>query len=231
VAEFDHWMKFHIGDYLGDTMHLTTFQHGIYVLLIMHAFKHGSLPVDEAALRRIAKVPSVMLWRKTAPPVLALWHLENGVLRHTRIDSTRDEAKRISGKRQSAGKSGASKRWKMANANGGDSNCQNFAMRLPSYARAGPQPKPDSARDSAGSALAVPPQGHGEQARADTHLNPPSAGRTSETEATHTTQPPAGLRPTAATRGSLDAEPATPRPFRIIDGRRQRWNEPNGSTR
>ena len=83
------------------------------------------------------------------------------------------------------------------------------------------------ARDSAGSAPAVSnPETAEQPARADTHPNPPSSrGRASDTEATHPPQPPAGLRPTAATRGSLNGRPAsagaTPgRPFRIIDGRR-----------
>ena len=53
-------MKFHIGDYLADTMHLTTLQHGIYIRLIMHAFKRGSLPAARAQLMRIAGVAGAL---------------------------------------------------------------------------------------------------------------------------------------------------------------------------
>ena len=120
MSNYDHWMRFHVGDYLADTMHLSTFQHGIYVLLIMHYFKRGPLPDDERVLARIAKVPSAMIWRKEAPPVMALFHLENGVHLHSRIEATRAEAKTLSEKRATAGKSGAYKRWSVASAISGN---------------------------------------------------------------------------------------------------------------
>jgi uncharacterized protein YdaU (DUF1376 family) len=139
MAAFDHWMKFNVGDYLADTMHLSTYQHGIYVLLIMHYFKRGDLPDDDAALRRIAKVGSALLWRNESPPVMAMWRRENGVLRHSRIDAARAEGKRLSDERAKAGKSGASKRWGVANATNGNSNCHDGLA----CARAS-EPEPDS---------------------------------------------------------------------------------------
>jgi uncharacterized protein YdaU (DUF1376 family) len=50
------WMALWIGDYLKDTGHLRTVDHGAYLLLIMHYWTTGGLPDDDAQLARVAKM-------------------------------------------------------------------------------------------------------------------------------------------------------------------------------
>jgi uncharacterized protein YdaU (DUF1376 family) len=145
MAATDHWMRFNVGDYLADTMHLTTFQHGIYLLLIMHYFKRGELPNDDAALARIAKI-SVPQWRRQSAPAMALFSRQDGHFVHRRIDAERERARNVSEVKQAAGKQGASSRWKMAHANSGNGIChpengEDSRDRADAGATLHPQPK------------------------------------------------------------------------------------------
>lgn len=50
------WMPLYVGNYIADTQHLTTLEHGAYMLLLMHYWMHGELPSDEKRLSLVAKL-------------------------------------------------------------------------------------------------------------------------------------------------------------------------------
>ena len=62
------WMPLYVGDYLGDTGHLTTAQHGAYLLLMMHYWRKGELPDDDRQLSKITKLP-LRTWARLSPGV------------------------------------------------------------------------------------------------------------------------------------------------------------------
>lgn len=75
-------MPLHIGDYLKETTHLDTEQHGAYLLLIMHYWANGCLPEDDVQLAKIVRM-SPARWRKMRPIIQAFFH--DG-WKHKRID-------------------------------------------------------------------------------------------------------------------------------------------------
>ena len=94
------WMPFYVGDYLADTSHLTTIEHGAYLLLIMHYWRVGSLPTDERQLQRITRMTR-REWTEARENVLGFFDEK---LQHSRIETelektkTRIEKRRISGR-------------------------------------------------------------------------------------------------------------------------------------
>ena len=110
------WMPLYVGDYLGDTGHLTTAQHGAYLLLMMHYWRKGELPGDDVQLSKITKLP-LRTWVDYRPVLQTFFH--DG-WKHKRIDMELERAMRISEKRSVAGQKGglgsALSRMKLENA-------------------------------------------------------------------------------------------------------------------
>jgi uncharacterized protein YdaU (DUF1376 family) len=140
------WMPLYVGDYLGDTGHLTTAQHGAYLLLMMHYWRKGELPDDDRQLSKITKLP-LRAWGECRPILQDFFH---SGWRHKRIDAELERMVRLSEKRAIAGQKGglgsALSRMKLENA----SRSRSFAPR------------------------AIAPQMSGQAAAGDDHSHPHS---------------------------------------------------------
>jgi uncharacterized protein YdaU (DUF1376 family) len=99
-------MPFYVGDYLADTMLLTTLQHGAYLLLMLACWKSGgALPDDDTALASAARM-SPADWRKNASALRRFFDARDGELFHKRITAELARAQSLSDARTEAGKKG-----------------------------------------------------------------------------------------------------------------------------
>jgi uncharacterized protein YdaU (DUF1376 family) len=113
MSNNDRWMPVYVADYLGDTMHLTTLQHGALFLCLMHYWRTGPLPDNDQALAQIART-DLRTWKREIAPMLRPLFAANGsgVLHQKRMDQELERWAEISGKRREAGKAGAEATWK-----------------------------------------------------------------------------------------------------------------------
>lgn len=101
------FMQLYVADYLGDTRHLTTEQHGAYLLLLMAMWRAGgALPNDPAKLARMVGLTPVR-WGKIAADVLAFFAVDADRLTHKRVTAELQKAQRTSEARSEAGARGA----------------------------------------------------------------------------------------------------------------------------
>lgn len=110
-AKHETWMPLYIADYLGDTLHLTTEQHGAYLLLLMAAWKRGGhVPDDEAQLAQITRLAD--RWQTHASAtVRAFFTQRDGMLWHDRVVDELHKAEALVHKRSKAGAAGAAAKW------------------------------------------------------------------------------------------------------------------------
>lgn len=97
------WMPFYVADYLADTGHLSTTQHGAYLLLIMHYWRTGGLPDDDTQLAQITRLPMNIWVDAVRPSVQRLFH---SGWKHKRIDTELEKQEAIKQKRAIAGRVG-----------------------------------------------------------------------------------------------------------------------------
>ena len=100
------WMPLWVADYLGDTRHLSTLEHGAYLLLIMHYWQTAALPIDDDRLARISGL-TIEQWLNVRSTLVQLFD-ENW--RHDRVEHELAEAERRTEKARNAGKQSAKSR-------------------------------------------------------------------------------------------------------------------------
>lgn len=100
------WMPLYVSDYLGDTGHLSTLEHGAYMLLIMHYWQTGALPDDDRKLARIARMQPDE-WQDVRGTIAGMF---GDGWTHKRIDAELAHAEQVIRKRSAAAKAMHAKR-------------------------------------------------------------------------------------------------------------------------
>src|SRR4051794_617739 len=77
------WMPLYVGDYLADTGHLTTQQHGANLLLLMHYWRKRGLPTNDQQLAHIVKL-TTRGWQHIKPAIASLF---NDDWTHSQLDA------------------------------------------------------------------------------------------------------------------------------------------------
>lgn len=104
------FMPLYIADYRVDTTHLSTEQHGAYLLLIMAMWTAGGkLPADDNTLARIAGL-SIKRWHHVGGPIMALFQRLGDQISHKRVSRELQSVMKVAQVRSAAGKIGAAAR-------------------------------------------------------------------------------------------------------------------------
>jgi len=126
-------MPFWTDAYLADTQHLTTEEHGAYLLLLFQAWRSHdcSLADDDDMLSRQAGV-SLSKWKVMKPIIMAFWKLDKRRKRwvQKRLQIEREKAT----VKKAKARDSAASRWN--NKEKGDAN----AMRTQCYPEPNPEP-------------------------------------------------------------------------------------------
>jgi uncharacterized protein YdaU (DUF1376 family) len=117
VAKADTYMPVVIGDYLKDTMRLTTEQHGAFFLILLDYWTKGAPPDDDETLASIARLP-LDRWQKARPVLAGFFKVEGGRWINKRAE---EELAAARAKSQKATES-ANKRWDGSSKSEPDAN-------------------------------------------------------------------------------------------------------------
>jgi len=80
------FMPLYVADYMSDAAHLSTLEHGAYLLLIMTYWQRGeALPNDDKKLARICRLTPLQ-WKRIKPQILEFFDVSVLQLSHSRIE-------------------------------------------------------------------------------------------------------------------------------------------------
>lgn len=139
------FIPLYIPDYRADTAHLSTEQHGAYLLLIFHYWAKGGLPGDDESLARIAGLP-LARWRQHRATIAAFFSAN---WKHKRIEfelnhvAARQEAGRKGGvvsgerRRRKRGEANAKQNATDCEANG-EANCNEMRSKTQVFNKGSP---------------------------------------------------------------------------------------------
>lgn len=106
MSKREPFVAFYPGDYLRDTRHLTTTEHGAYMLLLWHEWCTGPLPDDDPQLATITGM-RLDAWKRSAPKIRAFFTArDDGTLIQERLETERERARVIGQKRAACGAMG-----------------------------------------------------------------------------------------------------------------------------
>ena len=129
------FMQFYVGDYLADTLDLTTEQHGAYLLLLMTMWNsNAKLPSDKVKLARIARLTPAK-FKAVWSEISRFFEDDGESISNRRLTKEREKANEKSAKRSTAGRAGGHAKALKDN----EAHLAN-AMRMPQHLS---EPEPD----------------------------------------------------------------------------------------
>jgi uncharacterized protein YdaU (DUF1376 family) len=101
------FMPMYWEDYSLDTVHLTTLEHGAYLLLISYYWRTAKPIPDSDTLMSKVACADLETWKSIKPTVCGFFEWVDGCWRHGRIERELECSKAISAKKRAA----IAKRW------------------------------------------------------------------------------------------------------------------------
>lgn len=148
------WMPLMIGDYLADTQHLTTCEHGAYLLLIMHQWRMGHMRADD--LPQIARM-TADAWSIARARLMHMLKIDSdGLYYSPKCDRIKAESVGKQERAHEKAQKAANARWDRVRAKRENGDAPSIAHAMPFIGSAStPPPLSANAPSGGGSATAA----------------------------------------------------------------------------